>query len=87
MYRIGAAPTGPPCFGGSAVASAARRWPTTLYDDPEARARIEIDAQFVPAGWAVQDRGQINLAAARSVEVREFLLATGFAVQWRNALG
>jgi type I restriction enzyme R subunit len=44
---------------------------------PEARARLQIDAQLSAAGWAVQDRTQANLHAARGVAVREFPLASG----------
>jgi type I restriction enzyme R subunit len=46
---------------------------------PEARARTEIDALLVAAGWLVQDRNQLNLAAGRGVAVREFALTTGYA--------
>ncbi|RJO66022.1 MAG: restriction endonuclease subunit R [Myxococcales bacterium] len=44
---------------------------------PEEKARGRIDAQLVAAGWAVQDRDQMNLYAARGVAVREFALASG----------
>src|SRR5690242_4152006 len=44
---------------------------------PEAEARVEIDAAFVAAGWAVQDRGQVNLSASLGVAVREFKLKQG----------
>jgi type I restriction enzyme R subunit len=46
---------------------------------PEARARTEIDALLIAAGWQVQDRTQLNLRAAAGVAVREFSLTTGFA--------
>jgi hypothetical protein len=39
---------------------------------PEQQARIEIDRQLGAAGWAVQDRDEINLFAGRGVGVREF---------------
>jgi len=44
------------------------------YLTPEARARVRIDEMLVAAGWAVQDAKQANLAAARGVAVREFVL-------------
>jgi type I restriction enzyme, R subunit len=45
---------------------------------PEAHARNEIDALLIAAGWIVQDRAQLNLAAGRGVAVREFALKTGY---------
>ena len=36
----------------------------------EARARVSIDEQLVAAGWVVQDRSEMNLAASRGVAVR-----------------
>jgi len=44
---------------------------------PEAAARVLIDAAFASAGWVVQDRGDMNLAASRGVAVREFKLKQG----------
>ena len=44
---------------------------------PEARAREVIDGQLAAAGWAVQDRAEMNRTAALGVAVREFPLATG----------
>ena len=44
---------------------------------PEARAREVIDGQLAAAGWAVQDRADMNRTAALGVAVREFPLATG----------
>lgn len=46
---------------------------------PEQRARQTIDRLLGDAGWQVQDRRDLNLAAARGVAVREFPLKTGFA--------
>src|SRR5437588_6695225 len=43
----------------------------------EARARMRIDEMLALAGWAVQDAHAVNLAAARGVAVREFVLAKG----------
>lgn len=45
------------------------------YRTPEGRARIEIDKMLIAAGWAIQDRSEIDLYANRGVAVREFLLA------------
>jgi hypothetical protein len=39
---------------------------------PEQRARQDIDAALAAAGWVVQDRPQMNLAAGPGVAVREF---------------
>ncbi|HLT19453.1 MAG TPA: DEAD/DEAH box helicase family protein, partial [Thermomicrobiales bacterium] len=41
---------------------------------PEAIAREKIDKLLEAAGWAVQDRGQMNLWASRGVAVREVQL-------------
>jgi hypothetical protein len=32
---------------------------------PEQRARLDIDTALAAAGWVVQDRAQMNLAAGR----------------------
>jgi hypothetical protein len=54
---------------------------------PEDQAREHIDAALDLAGWAVQDRGVINLDAARGVAIREFPLRSGygFAVEAKKA--
>ena len=44
---------------------------------PETAARKRIDAGLAEAGWVVQDRAEMNLAAGRGVAVREFKLASG----------
>ena len=44
---------------------------------PEQEARQLIDAGLTSAGWIVQDRDEMNLAAGRGVAVREFKLAKG----------
>jgi type I restriction enzyme R subunit len=44
---------------------------------PEQEARKHIDAALEAAGWVVQDRTEMNLAAAPGVAVREFKMATG----------
>ena len=44
---------------------------------PEQRARRQIDEALADAGWIIQDRDAMNLAARRGVAVREFPLAPG----------
>ena len=44
---------------------------------PEQRARANIDRLLCQAGWTVQDRGALNVHAARGVAVREFPLRPG----------
>ena len=44
---------------------------------PEQQAREEIDKVLVEAGWIVQDRDEMNLAAGLGVAVREFRMAPG----------
>lgn len=46
---------------------------------PEARARQNIDALLSAAGWAVQNRDELDLGVSRGVAVREFPLKTGYA--------
>ena len=43
----------------------------------EQRARVLIDKQLVAAGWAVQDKRDLNLFAAQGVAVRESVMAAG----------
>jgi type I restriction enzyme R subunit len=43
----------------------------------EQRARVLIDRQLTDAGWAVQDRGDLNLFVASGVAVREAIMAKG----------
>src|SRR5690606_22592280 len=47
---------------------------TPMAAKPEAIAREKIDKLLEAAGWAVQDRGQMNLWASRGVAVREVQL-------------
>jgi type I restriction enzyme R subunit len=47
-------------------------------ETPEQKARREIDARLMAAGWVVQDRDDIDLTASRGVAVREFAMKTGF---------
>lgn len=44
---------------------------------PEAKARAEIDAALEAAGWVIQNRDELNLAAAQGVAVRELKLKRG----------
>jgi type I restriction enzyme R subunit len=44
---------------------------------PEQEAREHIDEALEAAGWIVQDRGEMNLAAGVGVAVREFKMASG----------
>jgi type I restriction enzyme R subunit len=44
---------------------------------PEAKARLEIDRQLEAAGWVLQHRDEMNLAAADAIAVREFKLHKG----------
>lgn len=43
----------------------------------EQRARVQIDSQLEAAGWAVQDRRDLNLFASDGVAVREVVMASG----------
>lgn len=45
--------------------------------NPEAKARKNIDAALVEAGWVVQDRDAMNLGAGVGVAVREFQTDAG----------
>ena len=44
------------------------------YLTPEAKARLDIDDMLEDAGWVIQNRDELNLAAGRGVAVREFLM-------------
>jgi len=44
---------------------------------PEQRSRVTIDELLTEAGWIVQNRDEVNLAAGRGIAVREFRTATG----------
>jgi type I restriction enzyme R subunit len=46
-------------------------------ENPEALARKRIDMDLVEAGWVVQDRDALNLAAGLGVAVREFQTDAG----------
>lgn len=47
-------------------------------DSPEARARKNIDQLLAAAGWVVQSRDAVNLAAGCGVAIREFPMKSGF---------
>jgi type I restriction enzyme, R subunit len=49
-----------------------------MSETPEQKARREIDADLVAAGWVVQDRDDIDITAGRGVAVREFPMKPGF---------
>jgi len=40
--------------------------------------RREIDANLSAAGWAVQDRDDLDLTAGRGIAVRNFTMKSGF---------
>jgi type I restriction enzyme R subunit len=44
---------------------------------PEQKARLDIDAALEAAGWILQNRDAINLAAGSGVAVREAKMASG----------
>ena len=49
----------------------------TLSARPEELARERIDSALSQAGWAVQNRADMNLGAGRGVAIREFPLESG----------
>jgi type I restriction enzyme R subunit len=49
-----------------------------MSETPEQKARHEIDADLVAAGWQVQDRDDLDLSAGRGIAVREFPMKAGF---------
>lgn len=51
--------------------------PAGSKNTPENRAREKIDALVEQAGWTVQNRDELNLAASRGVAVREFKMKDG----------
>jgi len=48
-----------------------------MTETPEQRARQTIDALLGRCGWVVQDKGDVNLSAARGVAVSELSFKTG----------
>lgn len=51
---------------------------TTMPETPEQKARREIDAKLIAAGWFVQNRDDLDLTAGRGIAVREFPMKSGF---------
>ena len=47
-------------------------------ETPEQKARREIDADLIAAGWLVQSRDELDLTAGRGIAVREFQMKPGF---------
>ena len=45
--------------------------------NPEQIARDLIDNQLAQAGWVVQSKNEVNLAAGRGIAVREYQTSTG----------
>ena len=50
--------------------------------DPEAKARISIDAKLEAAGWLLQDLSEFDRTAAVGVAVREFRTKEGNEVDY-----
>ena len=50
--------------------------------DPEAKARISIDAKLEAAGWVIQDRSEFDRTASLGVAVREFMTNSGKEVDY-----
>ena len=50
--------------------------------DPEAKARISIDAKLEAAGWVLQDRADFDRTASLGVAVREFRTNGGNEVDY-----
>jgi type I restriction enzyme, R subunit len=53
--------------------------PSDPNKQPEQRARANIDAALREAGWVVQSRDEMNVAAGLGVAIREFRTDAGFA--------
>ncbi len=43
-----------------------------LNQNPEQKARDQIDLQLLACGWLIQDKSKINLNAAPGVAIREY---------------
>ncbi len=48
-----------------------------INQNPEQKARDNIDKQLIACGWIVQNKGQINLGSGTGVALREFLTDAG----------
>ncbi len=53
--------------------------PTAINQNPEQLARDKIDGMLINAGWVVQSKKQVNLAANKGVAIREYQTDTGSA--------
>jgi type I site-specific restriction endonuclease len=49
-----------------------------MAETPEQRARREIDANLMAAGWIVQNRDELDLTAGRGIAVTDFSMKSGF---------
>jgi hypothetical protein len=49
-----------------------------MAEAPEQKARREIDADLIAAGWLVQNRDELDLTAGRGIAVREFPMKSGY---------
>ncbi len=49
-----------------------------MAETPEQRARRDIDAELMAAGWTVQDREDLDLTVGRGIAVRNFTMKPGF---------
>lgn len=47
-------------------------------ETPEQKARREIDADLIAAGWLVQNREELDLTAGKGIAVQEFPMKSGF---------
>lgn len=47
-------------------------------ETPEQKARREVDADLMAAGWLVQSRDELDLIVGRGIAVREFHIKSGF---------
>jgi type I restriction enzyme R subunit len=52
---------------------------TLVNQNPEQVARDQIDEMLILAGWVVQSKDKINLAANKGVTVREYQTDAGLA--------
>jgi type I restriction enzyme, R subunit len=51
-----------------------------MAETPEQRARREIDANLMEAGWIVQNRDELDLTAGRGIAVNNFSMKSGFGI-------
>jgi type I restriction enzyme, R subunit len=47
--------------------------------NPEQIARDKIDSMLIAAGWVVQSKNKVNLAANKGVAIREYQTDAGIA--------